>query len=217
MLILGLGFLPACQSDADSAEDNAAVSINKALQKGSTELPVDTQMSQLLWRARRIVADGNRHRGTVKLSAGTVLVKDGNLVGGDFTIDMSTINASDLEGNDAKNRLENHLKSEDFFEIETYPTAAFEIAEVVPVDTIGGANHLITGNLTLKNVKKSVQFPVNVRSMGNSMLVTSLPFEIDRTDWGVNYGSGLLGTVQDEIISDMISLTVRVKADVPQD
>jgi polyisoprenoid-binding protein YceI len=209
-------FFTACQSDTGDNSSNEAVSVNKALQKGSTKLPVDTELSQVLWRGRKIVADGNRHRGTVDLSEGTLLVKDGNLVGGDFTIDMATLKATDLEGQDSQARLEGHLKSEDFFEVEKYPTATFEIAEVTAVDTIGGASHLVIGNLTLKGVTKSVRIPASLRPAGDSFLATTLPFDINRTEWGVNYGSGLLGTIQDEIISDMISLTIRIKADVPQ-
>ena len=53
-------------------------------------------------------------------------ISNGAIVNGEFIVDMTSINNQDMEG-DSKARLEGHLKSDDFFSVESYPTAAISI------------------------------------------------------------------------------------------
>jgi len=56
-------------------------------------------------------------------------MEDGKLIGGEFTADMTSINVTDLEG-DSKEKLTGHLRSDDFFGVETHKTAKFVITTV---------------------------------------------------------------------------------------
>ena len=122
--------------------------------------------------------------------------KDGNLTGGNFTIDVTSITNLDLVSDTAnKNKLEGHLKSPDFFDISKYPTAKFEITGVEPFkfDSVANkdlvmkdATHTIKGNLTLKDSTKNISFPAKV-SIAGDKITAQADFNIDRTDWGLNY------------------------------
>jgi len=213
LIVLLSSCLWSCQNESTEQGDGA-YKIDRALAKGSKEVKLDIVLSQVLWRGHRIALDGNRHRGSVKLESGNFLLKDGTLVGGKFAIDLNSLAVSDQEPGKGKERLEGHLKGADFFEVERYPTAQFEIADLIAIDSISGANHLVKGNLTIKGITKPIEFPARIMIQGKVVSAVSLPFEINRTEWGVNYGSGLLGTIQDKIISDMIKLTVQARGEL---
>lgn len=88
---------------------------------------VDTKLSKIEWFAEKVTG---KHNGTINISSGDVNNNHGQL-GGKFTIDMTTINVTDLQG-DKKGKLEGHLNSEDFFNVSKFPVSTFEITSVVP-------------------------------------------------------------------------------------
>ncbi len=214
VLVLGLS-LAACQNQSEATEAGEAVEVPAEATLGSATLNVDTQLSVIDWKGRKIVGDDS-HTGTLNLASGQLNVKDDQLVGGSFVIDMNSLTNTDMAGSDGQAKLEGHLKSGDFFELGQYPTASFEIAGVAAVDTVSGASHMITGNLTMKDVTKSVSFPASVMMKEGSVLATTLPFTINRTDWNVQYGSTLLGVVKDKAISDDVTLTIKVRGVMPE-
>ena len=116
----------------------------------------------------------------------------------------------DAEGNA---KLQKHLKSADFFEVEKYPTGTFEITQV----TAGAANdalmkdatHTVTGNLMLKDQTKSVSFPAKI-SVSDAEVVTDANFNIDRTQWGINYQSDK--SVQNKFIEHEVNIKLHVVA-----
>ena len=111
-----------------------------------------------------------------------------------------------------KDKLEGHLKSGDFFDVETFPTATFSITSVADADT-DEANCMITGNLTMKGVTKSVTFPALVVAKEDGTLTAiSDKFKINRTEWGIKYGSGITGAIANEAISDNFTLQISLKA-----
>ena len=90
-------------------------------------------------------------------------IEDGKLIGGNFTIDMSTLSSTDLEG-EQKGKLEGHLKSDDFFGVATYPTATLTITKGEPQS---GDNYQVAGELTIKDQTNPIQFPATVTTKGN--------------------------------------------------
>ena len=84
---------------------------------------VDTEKSTVEWFAEKVTGE---HNGTVALESGSFDFTGDKLTGGSFTVDMTTIDNSDLEG-EWKDKLVGHLKSDDFFGVETYPTATFTL------------------------------------------------------------------------------------------
>jgi len=142
------------------------------------------------------------HFGTVDYS-GDLKVSEGKLIGGEILIDMTTIDSKDQEG-EWKEKLDGHLKNADFFNVDSFPTAKLEIKG------FDGSN--LNGALTIKDVTKEISFPASVNVSENEVSGTA-EFTINRTDYGVVYGSGnFFDLAKDKIISDDIEFKVSIKA-----
>lgn len=159
-----------------------------------------------------------QHTGTFKLKEGSLLIKDNVLVGGKFSIDMGSLTNVDLASDaDNKGKLEGHLKSPDFFDVAKYPAAKFEITSVVPFKAdstskdiiMKDATHTIRGNLTLKDSTKSISFPAKV-TIDAATAAASADFNIDRTDWGINYKGP--NNPQDWVISKTVNIKLAITA-----
>lgn len=182
----------------------------------TTTLSIDTKMSAVSWTGSKVVGDS--HNGDVKLSAGQVQLNGENIVGGEFTIDMNTINNIDL-AQDAKGKakLEGHLKSDDFFGVAKHPTATFKILEVKATPAKKAAHtHDITGELTIKGKTNKITVPATIK-IEKGMATAKATFEIDRTLWDVRYASknffeNLAG---DRIINNNIKFDLNLVAQTP--
>ena len=135
---------------------------DKAIETGSEEIAVaaegqgkayttDANMSQLNWEGSKPTG---KHMGNIKITEGTLYADSNTVTAGNFTIDMTSINVTDLEGDD-KASLEAHLKgtetdgATDFFNVTQFPTAQFEITKVGAKTDTPPSNVLVTGNLKL--------------------------------------------------------------------
>lgn len=141
---------------------------------------VDVEKSTITWVGSKLT--GSSHQGTIKLKSGNLLFENNSFSGGEFVMDMSSINTTDLKGS-KKAKLEKHLKSDDFFGIQKHTEASFVITKVILADENGSYN--ITGNLTIKGVSKESTFKVK---LSESELTGKLT--IDRSLFNIRYGSG---------------------------
>lgn len=171
---------------------------------------VNTAESQVMWTGRKVIGDS--HTGTLSISEGRLMMGGDKLVGGEFTIDMNSLTNTDIADPKSKGDLEGHLKNEDFFEVSKYPTAEFTLLQVQPATGDANITHNLTGNLTMKGVTKSITIPANVIVTDAMISAVTPAFDINRTDWGVKYGSGLTGAVGDKVISDQVALVINLKA-----
>lgn len=146
----------------------------------------------------------NGHEGTLHLTSGILLIKDGIIQGGNFTIDMNSVRATDMTGKGAKD-LEDHLKSDDFLSTKNHPKGYFTV-----LNSVGNSTGKITisGYLILKGISNTISFPTTVIETTTAIIIKS-EFTVDRTLWGINYQSGsIFGTLKDDIISDDMSVTL---------
>ncbi len=210
LIFAGFFFMTACKKEAaETATDARDAS---APSQDAISYNVNTSTSVIEWTGSKQVG---KHSGTLKLSGGTVFVRDNKIEGGNFTIDMNTINVIDLKPGDGKEDLEAHLKgltvekADHFFNVQKYPEAKFEITGV---STETGKS-TIEGNLTIKETTKNVKFPAIVSIDDSNVSITSDTFIIDRTEWKVNYASKSVFTdLNDKFVNDEIELRVVVKA-----
>ncbi len=190
--------------DAMDAEANVTKGIPSAM------YDVDLAASSISWEGTKVVGGG--HTGNIPVSNGNIVVANGNIVAGRFTMDVKGLTNDDLPA-DKAGKLEGHLKSADFFEVEKFPTAQFQVVSVQPVTDVEGVTHNITGNLMLKGVNKSITVPANVSIEGDMVKATTPKFTINRMDWGIEYGNGgIAGIAQDNIISDEVGLELNIVA-----
>ena len=109
----------------------------------ATKYTVNTTASNIIWKGYKVTGE---HAGNVKIKNGSLDLTDGKLTGGSFEVDMTSISCTDMQG-EYGDKLVGHLKSEDFFGVDKYPTAKFVITKAIPVDTKG--NYKIVGNMTI--------------------------------------------------------------------
>jgi len=172
-------------------------------------LAVNTANSLINWSGSKV---GGTHTGTLGLSAGKVTVEGDKLTGGEFEIDMKSMKCTDLPADKAGD-LVGHLSNGDFFDVPAFPTAKFVITKVTALAGNPEANCMVYGNLTMKDITKSVGFKANAKIGPNGVNVTTPDFTIDRTDFGIKYGSTKLAdVVKEKAISDMIGLKINLSA-----
>ena len=162
--------------------------------------------SSVVWTATKVVSGG--HTGTVKISKGSLEIDGSELKGGSFEIDMTTIANTDIEG-EWRAKLEGHLKSDDFFAVETYKTATLKITKV---KSTAKGKYDITADLTIKGKTESVTFPADVNVKGGKATATA-KITVDRTKYDVRYGSpSFFDDLGDKAISNEFTLDVKVVA-----
>lgn len=192
--------------------DRAEVSDSRevTLTSGDVDALIDVDNSTIEWEGSKPTG---KHHGTIDLKEGTLVLMDGKLAGGKFVIDMTSIKNEDLTDEEQNQKLVNHLKSPDFFHVEEHPVSTFEITEVTPIENGGENEFNVTGNLTMKDISKSVTFPANIEVTDNSVNAKTPTFIIDRSHWNVQYGSRtFFKDLQDKFINDEISLTIHLVA-----
>ncbi|QMU65081.1 MAG: YceI family protein [Flavobacteriaceae bacterium] len=173
------------------------------VEKTETVNNVDITASLVTWKGSK---SGGSHHGTVSLKQGSLIIKDGAITSGDFVIDMASIKNEDLSP-DYGAKLVKHLSSDDFFDIEKFPTARFIITSVEQKeDTLA-----VTGNLTIKDVTKSITIPATLTEEG-AKIFKSDTFAIDRADFNVKYGSKrFFPSLEDKIINDLVEMSFSIK------
>jgi polyisoprenoid-binding protein YceI/rhodanese-related sulfurtransferase len=174
-------------------------------------LEVHVESSGVDWAGRNL---GGRHFGSLAVGGGRVKVEGGIVVSGSIAIDMRSIRVGDLSGDHAR-LLVQHLESDDFFAVAQYPEARFEIhaLERVAGATPGVPDHRARGALTLRGITNEIAFLAQVAPHKEGGVLLQSQLELDRTLWGVNYGSGkLYHRLGMHLVNDHISAQVRVVA-----
>lgn len=139
----------SCKKDKPLTSESNEVTTTKE----GNQYTLDTLNSKVEWKGYKVFKSENTsHFGTIKFESGDVTVKDGKLESGKFVADMNSLTSVDLKDDaESLGKLNGHLKSGDFFEVEKFPTASFEITKVAPT-TSGDYNTLLDGNLTIKGI-----------------------------------------------------------------
>lgn len=142
--------------------------------------------STLTWTGSN--ANG-KHYGTISLKSGQLQVKESKLYG-EFIIDMNSIKTLDLSSEEGADYLDAHLKSDDFFLSKIFPEAkySFENIQSVEIPYQTDINYIINGHLTIKDITKKQDINTLVSKVEDK-LILSARVEIDKTKWGMIYGS----------------------------
>ena len=171
---------------------------------------VDLEKSRVEWTGRSLTG---AHTGTVRLLRGEIEVRGGQPVRASFTLDMQSIENTDIEDEGMREILVRHLKSDDFFHVEKYPEAGFRLTKIEPIAgaTPGTPNAKVTGQLTLKDVTRELTFAAILGPTPDGTLAADAHFDIDRTLWNVRYGSGkFYEKLGKHLVNDTISLGLKV-------
>ncbi len=167
---------------------------------------VNIEQSNVHWKAYKVTGS---HEGDLKLQSGSLVFEDDILIGGEVIIDMNSITCTDLEAGMGKEKLEGHLKSDDFFATEKYPEARLEITQVISRGTPG--DYKVVGDITIKDKTESIKFNTVV-TPGETASKAVASLTLDRTEFDVRYGSGsFFENLGDKTIYDEFELQVEIQ------
>lgn len=170
----------------------------------SVKYKVDTKQSTLQWTGKKVTG---QHHGTIPISAGEfnadgTLIKDGS-----FEVNVAGLTNTDLTDDESNAKLVRHLKSDDFFGVEKYPTATFTITSVTPKS---GNEYTVKGNLTIKGKTNEIEFPAVVTTEGKSIVATA-KIPVDRSKYDVRYGSkSFFDNLGNKYIDDEFQLDLKL-------
>ncbi len=204
-----LAFLSSCSNNGNKAETQDAQKVEVTENSATTSFNTIAAGSHLNWRASHLGGMQKRF-GTVNLKSANAKVNNGKLSNATVLIDMNTLVVKSFpEGAPQGPKLTGHLKSADFFNAATYPTAKFELTKLTPAQ--GDYNSTVTGNLTILDITKSITFKANINITGDKVSIKSEDFSVDRKDWGLTYHTeGTPNVPTDYLIADDIGFTIDV-------
>lgn len=173
----------------------AIATASSAFNNPTTE-KMEVTSSTVKWVGKKITG---KHHGSIQMKEGYLLMDGDQITGGEFVIDMTTIQVEDLQG-EYKGKLEGHLNSDDFFGVADHPTATLSITKA----SQKGDVYEVTGNITIKGTTEPITFELTKN--GNT---ASTKLKIDRTKFGIRYGSGsFFDNLGDNTIYDNFELEV---------
>ncbi len=204
VLFIGLAVV-SCKKAKNETEAKDAEEVTK-IEAEAVKYIAEVDSSTVAWKGFK---PSGTHNGTIKISEGYFAITDDKLAGGNFVIDMKTIKDLDLEDPKWNGKLVGHLSSPDFFDVENN---AFSVFTITGVNDKEG-KIMVKGNLTVKKIKKNIEFPAVVTFNGDELSFKSEPFTIDRTDWDIKFRSGkFFEDLKDKLINDEIEFVIEIKA-----
>jgi polyisoprenoid-binding protein YceI len=180
--------------DAPRAETGSAVPLGEP--EHGTVLAIDTARSKVSWIGAKVT---RTHNGGFRKFNGTVTVDSSTVTGVKVNVDATSLYTDEDD-------LIKHLKTDDFFAVEKFPTATFEATKFEKIDTMKGATHMVTGNLTMHGVTHGVTFPATINVAPGSVTAKA-DFKINRKDWGIVYPGK-----PDDLISDDVRIIFDIVA-----
>ena len=161
---------------------------------------VNTQKSNVEWHGKKI---GSKHEGNIQLKSGYLEIENDQIVAGNFVADMTTITDTDLKNEDYNQKLVGHLKSDEFFGVENFPTASFVLTKS---SEFNNGTATLTGDLTVKGNTESISFEVLRAGKEYTAVV-----DVDRSKFDVRYGSNsFFDNLGDKAIDDIFTLDIKL-------
>jgi polyisoprenoid-binding protein YceI len=164
------------------------------------KVEVNTLISKLEWHGKKL---GSIHVGNIQLKSGNFEIENDQLVAGNFVADMTTITNTDLQNGEYNQKLTGHLKSDDFFGVEQFPTANFKLTQS---SKFNDGKATVTGDITIKGKTESITF--ELERAGKEYTAN---LEIDRSKFDVRYGSdSFFDNLGDKAIDDIFTLAIKL-------
>ena len=189
--------IASCNLNTSQSES----SNDTALQASDASYTINPDQSIIVWTGREVTT--SKHFGNIYFASGQFEVKSGLISSGEFVVDMTTIDNQDLP-EERRARLEAHLKSDDFFSVESHPTA---LLSILSSESMSEGKWLVSGELTIKTFTHPVEF-----EMLNSNDGWKANLVFDRSKYEVKFRSGtFFENLGDKLIYDDIELAINLK------
>jgi len=175
-------------------------------------LIVDLENSKIDWIGRKVTGE---HSGTLNLSDGFIIWNGKAITGGKITFDMTSIKTTDIESPEWKQKLDDHLKNEDFFHTDSFPHATLEIkGQTAIMDENKTIREGIVANLTIRGITHEITFPF-ILTQYNNIISGKGSVDIDRTLYNIRYKSGkFFDDLGDRLIYDDFTVQFNVQTTI---
>lgn len=168
---------------------------------------VNLEKSEITWGGSKI---GGRHEGTIKITSGTITLKNGYLMDAEIIVDANSITNTDLKDPNLNKKLVDHLKSAEFFDVANFPEIKFKMTKP---DRRLDQDYFVRGNLTIKNLTSEIKVPMSLRIDGKQLFST-MSFTFDRTKYNMKYNSKkFTPNIGENMIYDEVDVIVYIYAD----
>ena len=162
---------------------------------------IDASKSKITWLGKKVTG---QHGGTINIKEGNLVFAGKKLTDGTVTVDMTSLVCTDLKAGEGKEKIEGHLKSEDFFGTEKFQTSKIVFKKVVAT---GKNSYMVTADLSIKEKTNPITFVLTIN--GNT---AAAALKVDRTKYDIKYGSGsFFDNLGDKAISDEFELNVALQ------
>jgi hypothetical protein len=159
------------------------------------------------WVGRKVTG---AHNGIIAVKAGTLSLNDGQLTGGTFIVDTTSIRILDITDPATNAQFAGHLASDDFFASEKYPEAYLIINSK---EQNGDHTYNINGELTIKGITNPVRFNAKLNANGGDTITASGKIVVDRTKYDMKFRSGnFFQNLGDNLIYNDFNLNVNITA-----
>lgn len=163
------------------------------------QVRIDNKKSEVKWKGTKMRGLG-KHEGVLTIKEGYFETRDNILIGGKIVFDMNTIRVTDIPKHEPvpRRRLNNHLKSDDFFGVEEFPEAKFSILKVLNSTE---QQFIAEGELSIRDVTDKIRVILEITTQGSEIKAISSTIKFDRFNWNVGYtGSWIDRTLVDKEI-----------------
>lgn len=164
---------------------------------------LDETKSVAEWRG--YLRTGYFNEGAVNVQSQNLLVHEGKVISGSFTIPVSSIVNVNLPTDSIKHLLVHHLQGPDFFNMAMHPNLTYTITNVTPYVGTGGvmgANYQVNGSLMMLGQTNSLSFPARIELI-NHQIIVDASLKVDRTKWGMTYASDPSLPADGQILPDI--------------
>jgi len=170
---------------------------------------VDIKRSQIEWIGRKLTGE---HSGTMRLKESWATMNGSTLIGGEFIFDMTSIKNTDIESPEWSLKLDNHLKSSDFFNVDSFPKAILEIKKnnSISEENNSGSTYLVSADLTIRGITHEISFPYQLEKSDSTLSAIGW-VDVDRTLYNIKYNSGTyFFDLGDKIIYDDFTINFTI-------
>ncbi|MBU1039154.1 YceI family protein [Patescibacteria group bacterium] len=195
---------PSNNSQSTSMTEN-----NQPFNDGLYQISSDNQIN---WQGSKTLIANYKDTGTLNLKNGQLTIQDGQITASSFVFNMASLKANSTGRGEGASGLEKHLKSADFFDVEQYPEAIFNLKSATVDKESANNSYQINGDLTIKNITKPISFSAEVVNQSEELKLTA-EIKLDRTLWDIRYGSDkFFDNLANNVIDDIITVTLNLTA-----
>ena len=196
-------FIVSCEKSSKKKIDTSLPKPTLSLSSG--DYVMDNDNSSIKWTGRELSTKS--HYGSLQMKNGSLTVNTDGTINGIIKIDMTTIDCEDLQGR-SKASLERHLRSDDFFSVESHPIATLTFKSE---GGIGAGNKLaFNGDLEIKGISHPISFESELKSV-DPKVSALVDMTFDRSKYNVRFRSGtFFQNLGDKLIYDDIEISVDI-------